>query len=111
MLKQQIINQVKEIILKYSNPERIYLYGSYANGEAKDGSDIDIAYDDPECKDHYKIVEDADKIDTLIKIDIKNIAKTEDRFKSRVKSTGKVIFSATKKYYGQMTGCIIFRMH
>ena len=97
MLKQQIINQVKEIILKYSNPERIYLYGSYANGEAKDGSDIDIAYDDPECKDHYKIVEDADKIDTLIKIDIKNIAKTENRFKNRVKSTGKVIFSATKK--------------
>ena len=97
MLKQQIINQVKEIILKYSNPERIYLYGSYANGEAKDGSDIDIAYDDPECKDHYKIVEDADKIDTLIKIDIKNIAKTEKRFKNRVKSIGKVIFSATKK--------------
>ena len=97
MLKQQIINKVKEIILTYAKPERIYIYGSQINGEAKKGSDIDIAYDDKTFKDDIKIDDQVEKIDTLIKIDVKNIAFTQDRFKNRVKSTGKVIYSATKK--------------
>ena len=97
MLKQQIINNVKEIILKYANPERVYLYGSQINGEAKKGSDIDIAYDDKDFKDNFKINDEIDKIDTLIKIDVKNIAFAQDRFRNRVKSTGKVLYSATKQ--------------
>lgn len=97
MNKITIINQVKEIILKYAKPNRIYLYGSQANGEAKIGSDIDIAYDDPDFKSNYLIEEEVDKIDTLLKIDVKNIAKTEERFKNRVKVNGKVIYSATKQ--------------
>ena len=97
MTKRQIISKVKEIILQYSNPQRIYLYGSYASGEANKSSDIDIAYDDENFKQHYLIEEEVQKIPTLIKIDVKNIANTQDRFKNRVKSTGKVIYSATKK--------------
>ena len=42
MTKKQIIDRVKEIILKYANPTRIYLYGSQVNGEATQNSDIDI---------------------------------------------------------------------
>ncbi|HHB92705.1 MAG TPA: hypothetical protein ENK59_05785 [Thioploca sp.] len=91
-----IIKEVIKIILKYANPERIYLYGSMANGEADSTSDIDIAYDDKNFKDNYLIKEQADDLKTLLKIDIKNIAFTEDRFKNRVKSTGKVLYSATK---------------
>ena len=97
MTKRQIISKAKEIILKHTNPARIYLYGSYAQGEAKASSDIDIAYDDKDFKQNYLIEEEIQKIPTLIKIDIKNIANTEERFKNRVKSTGKVIYSATKK--------------
>jgi len=95
--KYKIINQVKSIILKYANPERIYFYGSQENGEAKKDSDIDIAYDDLECNNHSFILDEINKIETLSKIDIKNIAKSNERFKTRVKSTGRVIFSATKK--------------
>ncbi|MFK5971539.1 MAG: HI0074 family nucleotidyltransferase substrate-binding subunit [Candidatus Marithrix sp.] len=91
-----IIKEVIKIILKYANPERIYLYGSMVNGEADPTSDIDIAYDDKDFKDNYLIKEQADDLKTLLKIDIKNIAFTEDRFKNRVKSTGKVLYSATK---------------
>lgn len=97
MTRTNIINQVKEIILKHTTPNRIYVYGSQITGEAKIGSDIDIAYDAPEFKANYLIEEEVDKIDTLIKIDIKNIAKAEERFKNRVKSNGKVIYSATKE--------------
>lgn len=95
--KANIINQVKAIILKYAKPIRIYLYGSQVNGESNDSSDIDIAYDDPECKDNYLIEEEVKNIKTLVKIDIKNIAKTEDRFKNRVKSTGRVLYSFSKQ--------------
>ena len=97
MTKKQIINRVKEIILQYAKPSRIYLYGSQVNGEAKKGSDIDIAYDDSEFKQDYLIQEELEKIETLTKLDVKNIARTEDRFKNRVIATGKVIYSATKK--------------
>jgi nucleotidyltransferase substrate binding protein (TIGR01987 family) len=97
MTKKQIISKVREIILKHANPTRIYLYGSTANGEAKLGGDIDIAYDDKDFKQNYLIEEELDKIGTLTKIDVKNIAKSKDRFKNRVKLTGKVIYSATKK--------------
>lgn len=97
MNKIAIINQVKEIILKYAKPNRIYIYGSLVNGEAKIGSDIDIAYDDVNFKSDYLIEDEVANIDTLIKIDVKNIAKSEERFKNRVISTGKVIYSATKQ--------------
>jgi len=97
MTKNQIINRVKEIILKYSKPNRIYLFGSQASGEATEFSDIDIAYDDKESKNDLIIKEKIDKIETLVKIDIKNIAKTGDRFANRVKSTAKILYSANKQ--------------
>ena len=96
-MNKEIINQIKEIILKYANPTRIYLYGSRANNEENERSDIDIAYDDKDFDRDYLIQNDLNKIKTLLKIDVKNIAKTQERFRNRVKATGKVIYSATKK--------------
>lgn len=97
MTKNQIINRVKEIILKYSKPNRIYLFGSQASGEATKFSDIDIAYDDKDSKNDLIIKEEINKIETLVKIDIKNIDKTGDRFANRVKSTAKILYSANKQ--------------
>lgn len=92
-----LIKEVVKIVLKFAKPERIYLYGSVASGEDKITSDLDIAYDDKNFRDNYLIEEELKKIQTLIKIDVKNIAKTGERFQNRVKSTGKVLFSAAKK--------------
>ena len=97
MIKKQIINEVKKIILEYAKPTRIYLYGSMVTGELKNDSDIDIAYDDGDFKDNYLIEEEVQKIQTLIKIDVKNFTLTGERFKNRVISTGRVIYSANKK--------------
>jgi nucleotidyltransferase substrate binding protein (TIGR01987 family) len=94
---EDIIAQVVKIILKHSNPERVWLYGSRASGEAKESSDIDIAFDDKEFKSEWLIEEEIEKIQTLIKIDVKNIAHTEERFRQRVLSTGRVLYSASKK--------------
>jgi nucleotidyltransferase substrate binding protein (TIGR01987 family) len=97
MTKNAIINRVKEIILKHANPNRIYLYGSQVNGEATKGSDIDIAYDDENFKREYLIKDEIESIETLTKIDVQNIARCDDRFKNRVISTAKVVYSSSKK--------------
>jgi len=92
-----ILDEVKKIILKHANPERIYLYGSRASGEAKETSDIDIAYDAPDFRDEYLIAEEVNQLPTLLKIDVKNLSATEERFRNRVKATGTVLYSASKK--------------
>ncbi len=97
MDKQEVIKEVITIILKYARPTRIYLYGSQANGECTKTSDIDIAYEDVNFKQDYLIKEEVEKLTTLLKIDVKNISFTEDRFKNRVKDAGKVLYSANKK--------------
>ncbi|MCD4818956.1 MAG: nucleotidyltransferase domain-containing protein [Candidatus Cloacimonetes bacterium] len=39
---QKDIREVKEIIQKVLNPEKIILFGSYATGRINDGSDLDL---------------------------------------------------------------------
>ena len=92
-----LIKEATKVILKYAKPNRIYLYGSEASGENKNTSDIDIAFDDENFTKTFLIDEDINAIATLVKIDVVNIANADDRFKNRVRSTGKVLYSATKK--------------
>ncbi|MDX1920236.1 MAG: HI0074 family nucleotidyltransferase substrate-binding subunit [Candidatus Caenarcaniphilales bacterium] len=97
MNKSQLIKQVVQIILKNTKPERIYLYGSQAQGEASETSDIDIACDSPDTASDGQIKEEVAELETLIKIDVQNINRGDSRFQNRVKSTGKVLYSAGKK--------------
>jgi len=97
MTTQDIVQEVVKIILKHAKPTRIYLYGSQQSGEAGAGSDIDIAYDDASLHNRGLIDEELEKIQTLVKIDVKNIAFAEERFRDRVKATGRVLFSADKR--------------
>jgi nucleotidyltransferase substrate binding protein (TIGR01987 family) len=101
MTKQSLIKDIVKIILKHCQPERIYLYGSQATGEASPTSDIDIAYEAANFKKNYLIEEDIQKLNTLLKIDLKNLSYTEDRFKNRVISTGRVLYSSNKKLRAQ----------
>ncbi len=97
MTKREIIKKVTAIILEHAKPERIYLYGSHVTGDAIPTSDIDIAFDDRDFKSTYLIKEEVEKISTLLKIDIVNIARAEERFRKRVIATGKVLYSANKR--------------
>ena len=108
---KELLDAIRTIILKHASPVRIYLYGSRATGDAGETSDIDIAYDDKECKGHCLIEEEIQKLPTLVKIDVKNIAFTEERFRNRVVATGKVLFSATKKLRFEKTRFTISKRH
>lgn len=41
-LSNDIINQLKEIFAKYSNIDKVVIYGSRAKGNYRKGSDIDL---------------------------------------------------------------------
>jgi len=101
MTRQQLINQVKAIIIEEASPSRIWLYGSEAAGDSKENSDIDLAYWlDKEKVEHSietNIRTRIEKLNTLIHVDSQNLVFCEERFINRVKSTGKVLYSSTKE--------------
>ena len=43
-LKKETVNQIKEVISKYTQVDEIILYGSRAMGNYKRGSDIDLTF-------------------------------------------------------------------
>lgn len=97
MDRAQIIRAVTQLIRQHANPKRIWLYGSQANGTAQAGSDIDIAFEDDGNPDMPVLRNAVAKLSTLTKIDLHNLSGTEERFLNRVKTTGRVLYSADKK--------------
>lgn len=97
MTRQQVINQLKALIINMAKPDRIWVYGSEAAGEAKPTSDIDIAFTAAKEFTGDAVKQAAAHLPTLLSFDIINLAHCEKRFAERVKATGKVIYSNTKK--------------
>jgi len=99
----KIIAEVREIILRHVSPQRIFLFGSRVTGEAKPESDYDFAFDALEASyEALNIIrKDIEKLPTLFRIDVANLARAESRFANRVRDTGLVIYSATKELRAQ----------
>jgi len=97
MDKSVIIKKVVQIIKRRANPERIWLFGSYASGEAHVGSDIDIAFSDEQAVDLALIKSEIAELPTLTRVDVSNIASKDNRFSNRVRETGRVLYSANKQ--------------
>ena len=99
MLTLDLINEVKKIILRHTQPERIWVFGSRVLGEEQAGSDLDIAFDAPNA-DYQTLAlieEEVQALETIIKIEVKNIALADAMFANRVRDTGVVIYSAHSK--------------
>jgi len=90
MLK--ILKEIKNLILNNcKDVDKIYLFGSYANGEYTKTSDIDIAVDG-DC-DFLSLKEKLENIQTLKKIDLIDLKNANSEIVNRIKTQGKVIFS------------------
>lgn len=100
---QLIIEDVVRIILRHAQPERIWLFGSHATGEASKTSDIDIAFLDMNATPGTleAIKDDISQLRTLTKIDVVNIAHAETRFRNRVQAQGRVLYSASLRLRAQ----------
>lgn len=99
----KLVAEVRAIILKHAQPSRIYLFGSRVTGEAKLESDYDFAFDAPtaDAQALRQIRDEVAELGTLHRIDIANIAGSDQRFARRVRDTGLVIYSATKELRAQ----------
>lgn len=99
----KIVAGVRDIILKHVSPQRIFLFGSRVTGEARPESDYDFAFDAPDASHEAldAIRAGVEKLPTLYRIDIANLAKADSRFANRVRDTGLVIYSASKELRAQ----------
>lgn len=95
MNKNALIKETVAIIRKYLSPEyKIYLFGSWAKGNATETSDIDIGILGKKKiaeKIMDKIARETDIIPTLRKIDIVDLNAKSKSFKNEVLSCGKII--------------------
>ena len=71
MITEEQINLLKDVIVKTMQPEKIYLFGSYANGTANEHSDLDILIevkhtDVPHLKRNIDVWTEMDKTRKLI---------------------------------------------
>ena len=71
MITTEQIDLLKDVIVKTMQPEKIYLFGSYANGTANEHSDLDILIevghtDVPHLKRNIEVWTEMDKTRKLI---------------------------------------------
>lgn len=93
MDKQIILRQTVEIIRKYLGEEyRIYLFGSWSKGNALDTSDLDIGILGKKkvpWSIMTKINEEIRAIPTLRKLDVVDLATSDERFKKAALESAK----------------------
>jgi nucleotidyltransferase substrate binding protein (TIGR01987 family) len=99
-LNKDIIRSIQSIAKKYSEIEKIVLFGSRARGDNSEKSDIDLAiFAKNNCfNDFLKFYNDVDEINTLIKFDIVNVNENiEKKLLDNIKNDGVVIMSSENK--------------
>ena len=88
-LSNELLNELKKIEFKIN--KKIVIFGSRARGDYKENSDIDIAIIERVSQDEkYEIMNEFDKIDSELKIDLIFIQNIENKkFLDSIKREGK----------------------
>ena len=93
MDKEDVIAKIVKIIKKYLFGDyKIYLFGSWAKGDALETSDIDIGIlgkEEVVWRLMVKILREVDEIPTLRKIDVLDLNAKEESFRNNVLSYAK----------------------
>jgi len=89
------IKSIVEPIAKKYGVERVYLFGSYARGEATENSDIDLRIDKGSLRGMFALVglytelEDALKM----KVEVLTTGSFEDEFLNRIKNKEVLLYA------------------
>ena len=91
---QRLINP----IAKRYGVERVLLFGSYARGEAKPESDIDLRIDHGDIKDYFELYGFHQELETILSgtVDIVTTGSLEDKFLSRIADEEVVLFEQSR---------------
>jgi len=96
MITQGQINEITERIVKNFNPQKIILFGSYANGTPTEESDLDLLVikdsDSPSRLQNRKVR----RILSDLRIPIDVIVKTPEEFRTYRDIIGTIIYPANK---------------
>jgi 23S rRNA (uracil1939-C5)-methyltransferase len=93
-LSEKIIKQIIDIIIKYSDPGKIMIFGSRARGDFKKTSDIDIAIEGGNNPGYLREILDED-LNTLLNIDVVYLDKIENNFKKEILNEGLIVYEKT----------------
>jgi predicted nucleotidyltransferase len=95
--KPYFIDEIKERIAPVAERygvEKIYLFGSYARGEAKPGSDIDLCIEKGRLRTLFELSGFCADIEDALKkqVDVVTTAGIDDEFRSNIEKESEVIY-------------------
>lgn len=102
VITQDQINDIVNIIVKNINPEKVILFGSYAYGEPKEDSDLDLLIIKDTDDDKYRRTREIRKflrgtkipIDVVVytKAEIEDWKDTKSAFITQVIQNGRILY-------------------
>ena len=92
--KKNVEALIVDAIVRRIKPQRIFLFGSRARGDAAERADYDIAIDDENMTSVQlaQIRADMDELPTLLSIDIVWMNRANAVLRERILSEGKIIY-------------------
>lgn len=103
MITQDQINDIVDIIVKNVGPEKVILFGSYAYGEPREDSDLDILVIKDTNDDRFRRTREIRKylrgikipIDILVytKAEVEEWKDTKSAFITQIMRNGRVLYS------------------
>lgn len=87
-------NEIIEFLNKNIKLNLIYIFGSFAKGEGREDSDIDIAIHTFEKIDSYELFIMANELSFLVKRDVQiiDLSEASTVFKAQIVGTGELIY-------------------
>jgi len=89
----EIQNLIQPVAMRYG-VERVLLFGSYARGEAKPGSDIDLRIDSGAIRGYFKLAGFHRELEEALNmpVDVLTTGALDDKFLSRIAKEEVVLY-------------------
>ena len=98
-LEQLLKNEIVKILKDKFDPILIYIFGSYAKGELREDSDIDIAFLSEKQYSAYEVFMLAQELADILKrdVDLVDLSDSSTVFKAQVVGKGIIIYSKDER--------------
>lgn len=94
-LKNEDVNKIVEFLVEKLQPNFVYLFGSFAKGEGREDSDIDVAIHVDGKIDEYELFTLANELSFIVKRDVQliNLKNISTVFSAQIVGTREIIYS------------------
>ncbi len=94
-LKNEDVDKIAEFLVEKLQPNFIYLFGSFAKGEGREDSDIDLAIHVDGKIDEYELFTLANELSFIVKRDVQliNLKNISTVFSAQIVGTREIIYS------------------